>query len=427
MEAAHVRNIRAKQIALDETKLKTSILMARDDYVPPEFEPMGIGNLDFEEMSKTDPELRKLMMQIEEDNMKYSDEHPDEDEDEDENDVDDVDDEVEDRDKDIDDRGYDEGEKQYKDWAMKHDMEEDDDDVIDESEILSADTYKEKFTAEDKNFFENFDLPSDDEFDEDDAEADKMARKAMGMSMGVDNDKDDDADADSDSEEGIKEMIDSDQLAALLKDLGFDKDMDEQHKSGDGKSKRQDVVGGGRFRPREDYDHVAKVGMRGAANRLSEYETNDKLFDKNRRGDMDGEIFRNPFSTTSKKPQSVESIESEGRKNELMSLLDNEVPEEVTAYERKTRVPTSTHVREADGSFSYMEKKQHSYKDGKEKAEIKLFSDYSPQEIDDQWDMIEFGRWFHILSTHLSTLNLPYFTSLYFTLLYFGANFIEQS
>ena len=356
---------------------------------------MGTGNLDFEEMSKTDPELRKLMMQIEEDNIKYSDQHPDEDEEEDDVETE-VDEEVEDRVRDNGDRGYDEGEKQYKEWATKHDMEEDDDDVIDESEILSADTYKEKFTEEDKNFFDNFDLPSDDEFDEDEAEADKMARKAMGMGMGGERNKGDDDNDNVDSEEGIKEMIDSDQLAALLKDLGFDKDMEEQQKGGDGKNKKQDVIGGGRFRPREDYDHVAKVGMRGAANRLSEYDKNDKLFDKNRRGDMDGEIFRNPFSTTSKKAQSVESIESEGRVKDLMSLLDNEAPEEVTAYERKTRVPTSTHVREPDGSFSYTEKKQHSYKDGNGKADIRLFSDYSPQEIDDQWDLIEFGRYVSI-------------------------------
>ena len=388
MEAAYVRNERAQQQILNEEKEKTSILKASGDYVPPQFEPMGTSNLDFDEMSKTDPELRKLMMQLEEDNTKYSEGEENSDEE----------DAVEDLDLDADagndDSGYEDGEKQYAEWVRKHDMEDDDDDDgIDDSEMLSEDIYKEAFTAEDKEFFDGFDLPLDDD-DEADAEVDKMAREAMGMT--VDDEEGGEGNGKGKrkgkgkKDEVIKEMLNSDQLMDLLKSLGFDNDKDEPD-NGRGTNKRQDIFGGGQYRPESEYEEATKAGLRAAANRISEYEKNDKSFDKNRRGDMDGKVFRDPFSTTTKRPPSKDTIEQEEHKNDLMDLLDSSVKEDTTAFERKTRVPSSTHVREADGSFSYIEKKQHSYREGK-KEEVKLFSDFTPAEIQDEWDLVEFGR-----------------------------------
>ena len=64
-----------------------------------------------------------------------------------------------------------------------------------------------------------------------------------------------------------------------------------------------------------------------------------------------------------------------------MNLLDNDDGEEAgSTFDRKIRSPSSE-VR------GYKEKKAASYQEG-----IKLFSDFSPEDIASEWDMVEFGR-----------------------------------
>ena len=116
---------------------------------------------------------------------------------------------------------------------------------------------------------------------------------------------------------------------------------------------------------------------------------------------MDGIKFRSPFSTTPKKPETLESIELSGRRNELLSLLDEENEEDNAIYDKKIRSPTSSHLNNLNSlpsndhenyNISYREKKQHSYKDPSIREDVKLFSDFTKDEIADEWDMVEFGR-----------------------------------
>ena len=376
-----------------------------------------INQRDFDSFGESDPELKKLMMQIEADDLKQSNRNRnknnlkhsninDNDDDskeengeeyDDENEGEGEDDEEEDELESGED-GYADGEKQYSEWKDSYNLTDNLEDLEPEQEFEKIEVQqKDKFSEVDRQFLGKFDMPLDD------YERDGESR------WGLRNDENGLGDELSGGLKDGKEMINSDELAALMKSMGFNTETNDEEKD---RYARQDTKGGGRVnfnsksstekgRNNKGRNSAVDAGMKGAANILSEYERNDQIFDQNRRNDMDGIKFRSPFSTTPKKPETLESIELSGRRNELLSLLDEENEEDNAIYDKKIRSPTSSHLNNLNSlpsndhenyNISYREKKQHSYKDPSIREDVKLFSDFTKDEIADEWDMVEFGR-----------------------------------
>jgi hypothetical protein len=370
---------------------------------------MGNGNIDFDELSKTDPELRKLMDGLAEDRRKSNsrsrssssalpsntrpEAHMLSGESEDGFTIDDADRDldqfedfpltpeeagseerainaamkvIDDQEKEEeaaeedgdDESGYADGEAQYAEWLKKNELS------LDGTEkgegkgkgFLDSD----EFSEADREFLRTFDL---------DEEIDKSKKMAEG-------------------ENSKKEVIDFSELAAIMKELGLGDEMLKPKPPGYAK---QDNIGQGKYVPGSERDSVTAAGMRGAADAM------DKSGGERRRKPLQEgppEGFKDRFEANLKamKAEKIESIEQEGRRKQMTNLLDNDEDVLGDEFDRMTRAPGS----ELSTPDTYFSRKMRSYDPSaptKSQTEhIKLYSDFTPADIAKEWDMIQFGR-----------------------------------
>jgi hypothetical protein len=370
---------------------------------------MGNGNIDFDELSKTDPELRKLMDGLAEDKRKSnsrsrssasappSNTRPEArvllEESEDGFSIDDADRDldqyedfplspeeagseeraikaamkvIDDKEKgeaaegegDDDESGYADGEAQYAEWLKKHELS------LDGTEkgegkgngFLDSD----EFSEADRQFLRTFDL---------DEEIEKSKKTAEG--------------ADS-----KKEVIDFNELAAIMKELGLGDEMLKPKSSG---YKKQDNIGQGKYVSESERDSVTAAGMKEAADAM------DRSGGARRRKPLQEKPpagFQDRFEADlkAKKAKDIETIEQEGRRKQMTNLLDNDDDILGDEFDRMTRAPGS----ELSTPDSYFSKKMQSYDPSaptrSQTENIKLYSDFTPADIAKEWDLIQFGR-----------------------------------
>eukprot|EP00596_Hydrurales_sp_CCMP1899_P009749 CAMPEP_0119036198 /NCGR_PEP_ID=MMETSP1177-20130426/3729_1 /TAXON_ID=2985 /ORGANISM="Ochromonas sp, Strain CCMP1899" /LENGTH=1120 /DNA_ID=CAMNT_0006995643 /DNA_START=103 /DNA_END=3462 /DNA_ORIENTATION=+ len=178
----------------------------------------------------------------------------------------------------------------------------------------------------------------------------------------------------SDNEDDdTRESLSAGDLTALLKSMGIED---------------SEFGGGGNDEEDEDEDqHVVQAGMRGAAASLNlntsrGHAMNDYEADKNRNtdGTMGMKSFQNqsPVTATAPVKSTPESIKKDQERRDMMRLLDMNEDAEDTEAEIVSKAPRS-----------YQDKKRDSYSN---EPDIKMFDDFSRGDIDDEWDMVHFGR-----------------------------------
>ena len=251
-----------------------------------------------------------------------------------------------------DESGYAEGEAQYAEWLKKNDLSAE--------EIQSGGGFldSDEFSDADREFLRTFDL---------DQEIDKTKKTVEGV-------------------DSKKEVIDFNELAAMMKELGLGDELLKPKPTG---YKKQDNIGQGKYVA--DRDSVTAAGMKGAE------EAMDRSGGKRSRkplqeGPPSGFKDRFEAELKAKKAMNIESIELEGRRKQMTNLLDNDDDIMGDEFDRMTRAPGS----ELSTPDSYFSKKMQSYDPNtptrSQTEHIKLYSDFTPADIAKEWDMIQFGR-----------------------------------
>ena len=303
-------------------------------------------DFNFNELSEDDPELKKLMKELEGDQIKSFERRERAEmkrlsqggmlDEEDEL-------EVEEREGD----GYDDGEAQYEAWLRRYRM-------------TKEDTLEKILDGDDSDV---------DQFDDTDRDFLGKAEEKKAVT----------------GKDGTRERVNSSELDELVRELGLDRES-----TGEEVARLQEEARARRRRARGTVDPVA-AGMMTAAETLDQYERNDREADMKRVGTYDHELshFQDRLASDANRRESssAESIEQEGRRMSLTSLLDSDGTLYGDEYDKKTRIPgTNISVGE-----SYVEKKRGSYVQNSFKP-TKLFSDFTPDDIAHEWDMVEFGR-----------------------------------
>lgn len=364
-----------------------------------EHHPQVTSNVDFEELSRSDPELRKLMDELENDLKKPmksnhinitpkklalgsgEDENEEDDEGEDEgwDEEEDYDEENLESD-DLSDKqradreqplaqmggnagdGYEEGEAEYAEWLKKNSVI----DVADDTLPLAPDADVSIFSAEDREFLAM-------------KERDQEGSDVAGTE-GV-----------TGSDGQTRRFITADGLADLMKEIGFDENENELEER---KARRLHI--------RADSNRkLTEAAMRSAHNSLESLENKELKAEKYKRVpygvSAPSSSFEDPFQDnfSLKDSETLEGIELQGRRKDIVNLLDNEDDAIGDEFDRKVRAPGSN----SSLYDSYGDKKRQSYDDddgisqySSKKEKIKLFSDFTPEDIAHEWDMVEFGR-----------------------------------
>ena len=359
-------------------------------------------NVDFEELSRSDPELRKLMDELENDLKKpMKGNHiniapkklalgagEDEDEDAEGQEGDDEDGEDEGWDEeneenlesdDLSDKqrankkrliaqlggqagdGYEEGEAEYEEWLKKNSVV----DVADDTLPLATDADVSIFSAEDREFLAM-------------TERDQEGNIVTG------------AEGVTGSDGQTRRFITADGLEDLMKEIGFDENQIELEER---KARRLHI--------RADSNRkLTEAAMRSAHNSLESLDNKELKAEKYKRVpygvSAPSSSFEDPFQDnfSSKENETLEGIELQGRRKDIVNLLDNEDDAIGDEFDRKVRAPGSN----SSLYDSYGDKKRQSYDDdnispyNSKKDKIKLFSDFTPEDIAHEWDMVEFGR-----------------------------------
>lgn len=391
--------------------MASGIRAARDGESVQENHPQVTSNVDFEELSRSDPELRKLMDELENDLKKPmksnhinitpeklalgsgEDEDEDGEDGEDEEDDGGWDEEEEDEENlesdDLSDKqradregliaqmggqagdGYEEGEAEYAEWLKKNYVV----DVADDTLPLAPDADVSIFSAEDREFLAM-------------KERDQEGSDVAGTE-GV-----------TGSDGQTRRFITADGLADLMKEIGFDENENELEER---KARRLHI--------RADSNRkLTEAAMRSAHNSLESLENKELKAEKYKRVpygvSAPSSSFEDPFQDTFslKDGETLEGIELQGRRKDIVNLLDNEDDAVGDEFDRKVRAPGSN----SSLYDSYGDKKRQSYDDddispySSKKEKIKLFSDFTPEDIAHEWDMVEFGRCGMSISRHIS-------------------------
>jgi hypothetical protein len=373
--------------------MASGIRAARDGELSvQENHPQVTSNVDFEELSRSDPELRKLMDELENDLKKpmksnhinvtpkklalgSGEDEDEEGEGEDEEEEEGWDEEDDDEENLESDKerliaqmggnagdGYEEGEAEYAEWLKKNNVV----DVADDTLPLAPDADVSIFSAEDREFLAM-------------KERDQEGSDVAGTE-GV-----------TGSDGQIRRFITADGLADLMKEIGFDENENELEKR---KARRLHI--------RADSNRkLTEAAMRSAHNSLESLENKELKAEKYKRVpygvSAPSSSFEDPFqdSFSLKDSDTLEGIELQGRRKDIVNLLDNEDDAVGDEFDRKVRAPGSN----SSLYDSYGDKKRQSYDDDdispytSKKEKIKLFSDFTPEDIAHEWDMVEFGRY----------------------------------
>jgi hypothetical protein len=379
--------------------MASGIRAARDGESTVQEHPQVTSNVDFEELSRSDPELRKLMDELENDLKKPmksnhinitpkklalgsgEDEGEDEegeDEEEEEEGWDEEDEENLESD-DLSDKqradkerliaqmggeacdGYEEGEAKYAEWLKKNSVI----DVADDTLPLAPDADVSIFSEEDREFLAM-------------KERDQEGSDVTGTE-GV-----------TGSDGQTRRFITADGLADLMKEIGFDENENELEER---KARRLHI--------RADTNRkLTEAAMRSAHNSLESLENKELKAEKYKRVpygvSAPSSSFEDPFQDnySLRDSETLEGIKLQGRRKDIVNLLDNEDDAVGDEFDRKVRAPGSN----SSLYDSYGEKKRQSYDDdgispySSKKEKIKLFSDFTPEDIAHEWDMVEFGR-----------------------------------
>ena len=258
--------------------------------------------------------------------------------------------------------GYEEGEADYEEWLKKNNVV----DVEDDSLPLASDADVSTFSAEDRDF-----LARRKQYDEDGNEVTETD-EVIG------------------SDGQSRKFITADGLADLMKDIGFD---EEANNLEERKARRVHIRA-------DSNKKIVNAAMKSAHGSLENLENKESKAEKYRRVPFGvsapSSSFEDPFqnSFSSKESETSDGIELLGRRKNIINLLDNEEDAIGDEFDRKIRAPGSN----SSIYDNYGEKKRQSYDENDilqydlKKENIKLFSDFTPEEIAHEWDMVEFGR-----------------------------------
>ena len=361
-------------------------------------------NVDFDELCRSDPGLKRLMDEIENEGKKKMisdlspkalafeagdevDEDNNEDKDEDDNEGEEEDEGWEDDDDEDDGHiktdkeraekkrliaqlesklgeGYDEGEAEYAAWLKQNNLVDYDDENVPspsdaDAEVSIFNSIDREFMAKRKQFDDNGNEVTD-----------------TGEVIGNDGQ--------------TRSFITADGLADLMKDIGFD---EEENYLEERRARRRHIRA-------ETDKNITDAAMKSAHVSLKSQKINEPKDEKYKRVPMGvsapsssfEDTFHDKFSL--KHNETLEGIELEGHRKNMTNLLDNEEDVLGDEYDRKIRPPGST----SSLYDTYGDKKRESYDDhdiqdyNLKTENIKSVLDFTPEDIAHEWDMVEFGR-----------------------------------